>query len=156
MSSERDDQEKTHKHHARLITKVPKADGLLWGDVFLYQGQWLFSDTILGAMLMQNHFKHRSSDIFLSSFIKSGSTWLKALMFTTLNRSHFDFSDHALLHQGPQECFPVFDLYLSQDYPFTNLDIIPSPRLFASHFAYSLFPSSVKDPASRVQICLRL
>nr|XP_043629245.1 cytosolic sulfotransferase 17-like [Erigeron canadensis] len=148
MSSSDDDQEKTRKQHAQLIKELPKTGGWFQPDMFLYQGQWLIPNVILGATLMQNHFKHRSADIFLSSFMKTGTTWLKSLMFSIINRSRFDFSDHPLLHQGPQSCFPVFDAYISQDHAITNMDNLPSPRLFASHLAYSLFPSTYKDPSS--------
>nr|XP_043629246.1 flavonol 3-sulfotransferase-like [Erigeron canadensis] len=147
-----DDQEKTYKQFAQLINELPKADGWFQQHMYLYKGQWLFPDVILGATLMQNHFKHRSADIFLSSFVKSGTTWLKALMFAIINRSIFadfsDFSDHPLLRQGPHSCVPAFDVYISQDHAMTNMDLLPSPRLFASHFAYSLFPSTFKDPSS--------
>ncbi|GKC27321.1 flavonol sulfotransferase-like protein [Tanacetum coccineum] len=128
MSTERDDQEKTHQEHAKLITKLPKADGWFEQHVYLYQGNWLLSTNLLSVMLMQKHFKHRTSDIFLVAFMKSGTTWLRSLMFTILNRSQFDFLDHPLLNQGPHEVFPAFDLYLPQDYPMTNVDVLPSPR----------------------------
>nr|XP_043634809.1 cytosolic sulfotransferase 17-like isoform X2 [Erigeron canadensis] len=103
---------------------------------------------------MQNHFNYRSTDIFLCSFIKAGTTWLKALMFAIMNRSRFpDFSDHPLLRQGPQSCFPSLDPYISQDHAITNMDLLPSPRLISSHFAFNLFPSTFQDECKFVYIC---
>ncbi|PWA34079.1 sulfotransferase 16 [Artemisia annua] len=148
MLTERDDQEKTHQEHAQLITKLPKAGGWIQKHVYLYQGNWLVSNAILAVMLMQKHFKHRSSDIFLSSFMKIGTTWLKSLMFSILNRSQFEFSNHPLLHQGPHGVFPQFGAYMFKDYQMTNMDVLPSPRLFASHIAHSLFPSAMTNLSS--------
>ncbi|KAK9057436.1 hypothetical protein SSX86_022271 [Deinandra increscens subsp. villosa] len=148
-SDEIDDvEDKTLQQHAHFLTELPTTIGSFMTDLYLYQGIWLYSDALLGAMVMQNHFKPRSNDIFLSSFMKSGTTWLKSLMFTTLNRSRFDFSDHPLLRSGPQECFPVFDLYQPKDYVTNDTEVVPSPRLFASHFAHKLWPTSITDPSS--------
>ncbi|KAK9057434.1 hypothetical protein SSX86_022269 [Deinandra increscens subsp. villosa] len=150
MSSERHDEEheKTLQQHAHLLTKLPTAVGSFMTYLYQYQGIWLYSDALLGATLMQNHFTPRSNDIFLSSFMKSGTTWLRSLMFTTLNRSRFDFSDHPLLRSGPHESFPILDLYQPKDYATNDTEVVPSTSLFASHFPYKLFPSSVTDPSS--------
>ncbi|KAK9068874.1 hypothetical protein SSX86_012990 [Deinandra increscens subsp. villosa] len=154
MSSERDDDDdeprKTQQHYAQLLTELPRATGT-FGEthVYRYQGIWLFPDSLLGVMLMQNHFKHHPTDIILSSFMKSGTTWLRSLMFTILNRSRFDFSNHPLLRSGPHDCFPVLDYYKPKNYPIVDTEVLPSnpPRLFATHFAYQLMPSSVTDPS---------
>ncbi|GFZ12176.1 sulfotransferase 7 [Actinidia rufa] len=76
--------------------------------------------------------------------MKCGTTWLRALMFATINRSQYDLSTHPLLNSGPHSCFPFLDLYISNIDPIAaNLEALPSPRLFATHIPYSLFPKSV-------------
>ncbi|XP_071741138.1 cytosolic sulfotransferase 16-like [Rutidosis leptorrhynchoides] len=138
-----DDQENTYKKHAQLITKLPKTVNWLAEELFLYQGYWFYKAALLGLMLLQDHFKPRPHDFILSSFVKSGTTWLRSLMFSTLYRSTFDFDDHPLLQKGPHEIFPWLDV------AFNNMeDDIASPRLFASHFAHSLFPSSITNPST--------
>ncbi|KAJ0674579.1 putative aromatic desulfoglucosinolate sulfotransferase [Helianthus annuus] len=140
--------ENIQQQHAQLLTELPRAVGSFGTDLHLYKGSWLPPPVLLAAMLMQTHFKHRSTDIFLSSFMKSGTTWLRSLMFTILNRSRFDFSDHPLLRKGPHECFPVVDLFQSTDYPISYTEDLSFPRLFASHFAHNVLPASITDPSS--------
>ncbi|XP_071741142.1 cytosolic sulfotransferase 16-like [Rutidosis leptorrhynchoides] len=104
-----DDQKSTYKKHAQLITELPKTIGWSTEELFLYQGYWLPEDALLGVMFLQHHFKPRSTDFILSSFMKSGTTWLRSLMFSIQNRSTFDFNDHPLLQKGPHEIFPSLD-----------------------------------------------
>ncbi|KAI3682604.1 hypothetical protein L1987_82688 [Smallanthus sonchifolius] len=148
MSSVRDEEEETQLD--QLLTELPRAVGTFQKDLYLYQGMWLYPDALLSILLMQNHFNHHPTDIFLTSFMKSGTTWLRSLMFTILNRSRFDFSNHPLLRKGPHDCFPVLDLYKSKDYNITNTKPLPSnsPLLFATHFAHKMLPSSITDPSS--------
>ncbi|KAI3682602.1 hypothetical protein L1987_82686 [Smallanthus sonchifolius] len=146
MSRERVDheEEQTLQQHAQLLAELPRAVGTFQKDLYLYQGYWLNSGSILNTMFIQNHFNHHSTDIFLTSFMKSGTTWLRSLMFTILNRSRFDFSDHPLLRKGPHDCFPLLDSYKPKDYVITD----NSPRLFATHIPHKLLPPSITDPSS--------
>ncbi|KAL7178904.1 hypothetical protein ACSBR1_042300 [Camellia fascicularis] len=96
-----------------------------------------------GALLVQNHFKPRPTDIFLAAFVKCGTTWLRTLMFATMNRSLHDFSSHPLLNTGPHGCFPCLDTHNFSDCPISDLEAIPSPRLLATHIPYPLLPESM-------------
>ncbi|KDO65652.1 hypothetical protein CISIN_1g035036mg [Citrus sinensis] len=51
---------------------------------------------------MQQHFQARPTDVYLTSKPKSGTTWLKALVFSTMNRS----SAPLCLTISPHECVP--------------------------------------------------
>ncbi|KAI3827993.1 hypothetical protein L1987_02082 [Smallanthus sonchifolius] len=42
--------------------------------------------------------------------MKSGTTWLKALMFSTINRHCDTFSDHYLHLHTPKTAFPFLDI----------------------------------------------
>ncbi|KAF7124738.1 hypothetical protein RHSIM_Rhsim12G0150500 [Rhododendron simsii] len=81
--------------------------------------------------------------------MKSGTTWLRSLLFATFNRSRYNFSSHPLLTTGPHGVFPLLDVYIFDKHPIADLDSLPSPRLFATHFPYDLFPESVKGPGSK-------
>ncbi|XP_070679372.1 flavonol 3-sulfotransferase-like [Malus domestica] len=66
---------------------------------------------------------------FLATFSKSGTTWLRALMFAVLNKSLYDVASphHPLLTTGPHDCFPllVLDNMLGNhdhNRPVTSLD----------------------------------
>ncbi|KAF5792620.1 putative Sulfotransferase domain, P-loop containing nucleoside triphosphate hydrolase [Helianthus annuus] len=75
--------------------------------------------------------------------MKCGTTWLKALMFATANCHRYKLSDHPLLRTGPQSAFPFIDTHIFLDYPITNFDNLPIPRLFPTHFAHGLLPTSI-------------
>ncbi|RXH96057.1 hypothetical protein DVH24_008557 [Malus domestica] len=104
---------------------------------------------------------------FLATFSKSGTTWLRALMFAVLNKSLYDVASphHPLLTTGPHDCFPllVLDNMLGNhdhNRPVTSLDhdhddrdggdVPPTSttQLFATHLPYSLLPKSVTTSSS--------
>ncbi|KAL8206132.1 hypothetical protein R6Q57_009683 [Mikania cordata] len=91
--------------------------------------------TINSNLLLHTYFKSEPTDIVLASFMKSGTTWLKALMFSTLNRDRYSFSNHYLHNNSPQSTFPFLDV---ESYPMTDFTTFPAPRLFATHFAQTL------------------
>ncbi|KAM1451609.1 hypothetical protein ACFX2I_038697 [Malus domestica] len=124
-------------------------------------------------MLLQDHFKagaSSTSNIFLASFPKSGTTWHRALIFATINRTLHDVASphHPLLTTGPHDCFPYLqlDAYLYNNNMHEHRDhdhhsrslmshddrdhdgdgstnIATTTRLFATHKPYSLLPKSV-------------
>ncbi|KAI3685009.1 hypothetical protein L6452_34240 [Arctium lappa] len=128
------------KEHEHLLQTLPKGNGWMVQHLYNYNGFWLNSYIIKNILLLNTFFKPQPSDIFLASFMKSGTTWLKALMFSTLNRHRYNSSDHHLLHHNPQSTFPYLD---SECYPFTDFTNAPSPRLFATHYPRLLLPSCI-------------
>ncbi|KAL7161146.1 hypothetical protein ACSBR2_041747 [Camellia fascicularis] len=109
-----------------------------------YQGVWHNPNIGLkGVMLVQNHFKPCPTDIFLVAFMKCGTTWLRTLMFATMNRSLHDFATHPLHNIGPHGCFPCLDTHNFSNCPIGNLEALHSPRLLATHMPYSLLPESI-------------
>lgn len=142
---EEEDYEKTYHNYNQMLQTLPKAKGWRAQHVVKYQSHWLSPNTALkGALLLQNHFKPKPTDTFLAAFMKSGTTWLRSLLFATINRSRYDFSSHPLLTTGPHAVFPFLDSYIYDKHPIADLDSLPSPRLFATHFSHDLFPESVK------------
>uniref|UniRef100_A0ACD5ZPE7 Uncharacterized protein n=1 Tax=Avena sativa TaxID=4498 RepID=A0ACD5ZPE7_AVESA len=85
---------------------------------------------LLGLAAASARFQPRPSDVFLASFLKSGTTWLKALAFATRNRAEHPprSPGHPLRHRNPH------------DDAFGEL---PSPRLLATHIPYPLLPARV-------------
>ncbi|XP_059639499.1 cytosolic sulfotransferase 12-like [Cornus florida] len=142
-----EDYEATYQKYSEALQTLPKERGWITEHLVQYQGYWLSPKSALkGVLLVQHHFKARPTNIFLSANMKCGTTWIRTLMFATMNRSRYDFSSqsHPLLNTGPHGCFPFLDASIYQNYPInTNLDALPSPRLFATHIPYTLLPQSV-------------
>ncbi|KAL8206140.1 hypothetical protein R6Q57_009691 [Mikania cordata] len=79
---------------------------------------------------------------FLASFMKSSTTWLKVLMFSTLNRDRCRFSNHYQHNNSPQSTFPLLD---GESYPITDFTTFSAPRLFATLFAQTLLPACMSS-----------
>uniref|UniRef100_A0A803NGN1 Sulfotransferase n=1 Tax=Cannabis sativa TaxID=3483 RepID=A0A803NGN1_CANSA len=115
-----------------------------------YNGFWISNNLFKGVISFQKHYVANDDDIVLASCPKSGTTWLKALTFTIINRSHFTLSNTPLLVSNPHDLVPeisLIDLHTIDDYHHKN-----SPRLFSTHNAYSLLPLSLKNNNSKCKI----
>ncbi|KAL9993833.1 putative Sulfotransferase domain, P-loop containing nucleoside triphosphate hydrolase [Helianthus debilis subsp. tardiflorus] len=128
--------------HKQLIESLPKVDGWWVQHMYNYHDFWLSSYILKNNLLLHTFFKSQPTDIFLASFMKTGTTWLKALMFSTLNRHRYSFSDHYLHHHGPQSAFVLLDL---ETYPITDFTNLSHPRLFATHLAHTLLPACMSS-----------
>ncbi|XP_015615869.1 cytosolic sulfotransferase 12 [Oryza sativa Japonica Group] len=115
-------------------------------------GFWLPETFLPGLEAARARFEPRPSDVLLASFPKSGTTWLKALAFATLNRAAYPPSGegHPLRRRGPHDCVQFLEsaLVVSDDM-FASL---PSPRLLSTHLPYSLLPEGVKADSSGCRI----
>ncbi|KAJ4713247.1 Sulfotransferase [Melia azedarach] len=141
---EDEDYRKTIENYEEIVKTLPKGKGWMTDHLVHYKGFWLTPfGALKGLMLIREHFKAKPGDIFLTTFPKSGTTWLKALIFATVNRTRYDFSTHPLLKNCPHDCFPFLDAYINENQPISNLDTLPSPRLFATHIPYPLLPTSM-------------
>nr|KJB18244.1 hypothetical protein B456_003G042200 [Gossypium raimondii] len=115
------------------------------GQLFQYHGFWISSFGIKGSLLIHDHFKPRSTDIIVATYPKYGTTWLKAFVFSIINKAPFDFSDHPLHKVNPQDLVPFFEGITCKDGSTSFVDGIPSPRLLSTHLPYSLFPTRMTD-----------
>ncbi|XVE56769.1 hypothetical protein DITRI_Ditri04bG0037500 [Diplodiscus trichospermus] len=148
--------QKTYKRYRETLPTLPVGNGWMTEHLVHYQGFWLGPKAALkGIMWIQDHFKPRPSDIFLATFPKTGTTWLKALTFATINRTRYDFSNHPLLTTGPHACFPFLDTYIHDtDQSAFTLDAFPSPRFLSTHMPYTLLPDFITSAGCRfVYIC---
>ncbi|MFS7912056.1 putative Sulfotransferase domain, P-loop containing nucleoside triphosphate hydrolase [Helianthus anomalus] len=91
------------EEYKHLMKTLPKGNGWRVQHLYNYNGFWLDSDTLKTNMILNTYFKTQPTDIFLASFMKTGTTWLKALMFSIINRHRYTFSDHYLHHHGPKQ-----------------------------------------------------
>lgn len=148
------DYEETLKKYLHLLRCLPRDEGWTAKDLIQYQGFWFSPMTAFkGVMVAQDHFKAQPTDIFLASFPKSGTTWLKALAFALSTRTQFDPSTHPLRVTGPHACVPFIEEYYEYDnlnHPSAKFDNFLSHRLLATHIAYDLLPKSVIGSGSRI------
>ncbi|XVF42632.1 hypothetical protein PTKIN_Ptkin01aG0379900 [Pterospermum kingtungense] len=124
--------------------------------LYFYQAFWCPSLALKAVVSFQKHFQPLDSDIIVSSFPKCGTTWLKALTFSIVNRKQFAREKNPLLSLGPHQLvrFFEYDLYLSNPSPDLENSSLYKPRLFSTHIHYASLPPSIKDSNSKiVYIC---
>ncbi|XP_008781218.2 cytosolic sulfotransferase 12-like [Phoenix dactylifera] len=140
------------KEHSDLLSSLPKHKGFFAHPLRMYKGFWVHENMLPRVMALQDHFKPRPSDLILVTQPKSGTTWLKALLFAIMNRTNYTFAQHPLLTRNPHAC--VLFLEVPFRHRFPDLEAIPPPRLLATHLPYSILPSSVADCGCRlVYLC---
>ncbi|XP_048139509.1 cytosolic sulfotransferase 15-like [Rhodamnia argentea] len=141
-SSKEDDQEKAIDE---LIASLPISKGLVRPVHSLYQNFWYPTPLLPNVIAFRRHFEAKDKDILLVSQPKSGTTWLKALVFSIVNRSRFDTSNTPLLTSNPHEVVPFIEHKLWPD-----LDGLAEPRLLATHIPYPALPESVQPSDCRI------
>ncbi|XP_073000777.1 cytosolic sulfotransferase 15-like [Typha latifolia] len=107
---------------------------------------------MVGSMVAQQHFKARPSDLILASYPKSGTTWLKALLFATEHRKSNTNPNtpHPLETISPHQCVPFLESQVYTNRRIPNLDSLPSPRLFATHIPFCSLPESILASNSKI------
>ncbi|KAK5843379.1 hypothetical protein PVK06_005834 [Gossypium arboreum] len=148
--------QKTFKNCDELLPTLPESKGWWVDQLFQYQGFWILSFGIRGSILINDHFKPRPTDIIVATSPKCRTTWLRALVFSIINRHSFDFSDHPLHKANSRELVPFFEAFIQKGGSTSFVDGIPSPRLLSTHLPYSLFPTRMTDDTSAcrfVYIC---
>ncbi|KAK6116887.1 hypothetical protein DH2020_049378 [Rehmannia glutinosa] len=114
--------------------------------LFKYNGYWFPQHFFRPILSFQKHFKAKDSDIILASSPKSGTTWLKALAFSIVNRNVYPNDQSPLLTCNPHALVPSLErhLYSLQENP--DLEHIPNPRIFSTHMPFSsIRPDSIRD-----------
>ncbi|KAK1428865.1 hypothetical protein QVD17_17705 [Tagetes erecta] len=141
------------RYKDRLAT-LPKEKGWITENLYLYQGFWHQSSRRISVetlMALQDTFKAHPTDIYLATLPKSGTTWLKALVFALVNRNLFKdncLSTHPLLVSNPHNCLPFIETEIFRDTPtYTDPH---SLRLFATHIPYTSLPQSILDSGCRI------
>ncbi|KAM7279985.1 hypothetical protein ACFE04_007119 [Oxalis oulophora] len=135
---------KTNERLNQILPTLPKEKGWMAKTLVQYKGFWMAPEfSLLGLLLIEDHFKAQTTDIYLASSPKAGTTWLKSLIFATVNRKRFDFSANPLLKTNPHDLFPFLERYIQQNEWASSLECLPSPRLLSTHLPYSLLPESL-------------
>ncbi|KAG2705337.1 hypothetical protein I3760_05G048200, partial [Carya illinoinensis] len=130
-----------------FISSLPTEDSLCQ-----YNGFWIPTRFMQGVLAFQKHFQAHDTDVLFATCPKVGTTWLKAILFTLVNRMHryIDFQEHPLLTNNPHVLLSYVDLILYNKKEVPNLIPFTSPRLFSPHLSYVLLPTSVKDSTCKI------
>ncbi|PON85385.1 Sulfotransferase domain containing protein [Trema orientale] len=130
-----------------LISQLPKTKGWLKFGMSQYQDFWCPPNLVANVIRFQQHFQAQDHDIILASHPKSGTIWLKALLYSIINRHRYTSSNTPLLNSNPHQLIPFFEftLYSSDTKPPNNsISYDPSPRLFSTHIPYASMADSIK------------
>ncbi|XP_009762002.1 flavonol sulfotransferase-like [Nicotiana tabacum] len=117
-------------------------------DHYQYKGFWFPFRYLRQTLSMQENFKAQPSDIFLCSYPKTGTTWLKALTFSIITRDRFsdDDSTNPLLTKQPHECVPTVEVD-----SFTNPTLVETEfPLLATHLPYTCLPPSILESDCKI------
>ncbi|CAL9165737.1 cytosolic sulfotransferase 5-like [Musa acuminata AAA Group] len=140
----------TYQHFTHLVAALPSLESGFVDPFHCYNGWYGLLTNIVGTMVDQKYFRARPTDVLIATIPKSGTTWMKALVFCTINRgSHVD-SRHALESCNPHECIPFLELQIYTNNRVPDLSKLPPPRLFSTHIPFHSLPASVVDSDCRV------
>ncbi|KAK6775784.1 hypothetical protein RDI58_026785 [Solanum bulbocastanum] len=140
----------------KLLSILPKEKGWVGSYVYNYQGFWTPPRFLQGVIAFQQQFQAEDSDIILVTTPKSGTTWLKSLLFALVNRvKHSIFEpNHPLLVNNPHFIVPFLELTLYIDGQVPDFSTFTSPRLLATHVPFTSLPKSIQDSKTKlVYLC---
>lgn len=120
-----------------------------------YEGFWYPEHLLAPTLMMRDTFVARPTDVILATTPKSGTTWLKALVYCVVHRGHHAPADerHPLRASSPHDVVPflhsIYEDHRSAS-PGPLLEGMPSPRVLAVHAPLTALPASVRESGCRV------
>ncbi|KAJ4757445.1 Sulfotransferase [Rhynchospora pubera] len=143
--------ERPPEEHDALLATLPLRPSITphFHPMLLYKDFWIPKFMLRGALAMEQRFKSRPTDIFLVSFPKSGTTWLKAMIFATLTRTSYPLDQHPLHSHNPHQCVPFIEREFATGCR-QIIEAIPSPRAMSSHLPFSVLPQTITDSDCRI------
>ncbi|KAF7130169.1 hypothetical protein RHSIM_Rhsim10G0058900 [Rhododendron simsii] len=125
-----------------------------WGDIVLYQfqGFWFLPRHLQGTKQVLDHFKPLPNDVILASFPKTGTTWLKALLYSVINRA----SINQLVTNHPHELVPSLEIQV-YGRPVANSPPVHFPsntssstRILSTHIPFQILSKTLNSSECRV------
>ncbi|TMW83089.1 hypothetical protein EJD97_002988 [Solanum chilense] len=139
-----------------LLSTLPKEKGWIGSYIYKYQGFWTSPRLIQGVIACQQQFQAQDTDIILVTTPKSGTTWLKSLLFALVNRTKYPVfeQNHPLLVKSPHNLVPFLEHTLYVDGRVPDFSSFASPRLLATHVPFASLPKSIQDSETKlVYLC---
>ncbi|XP_059310168.1 cytosolic sulfotransferase 17-like [Lycium ferocissimum] len=121
-----------------------------WGEnnVCQMNGFWFLPKFVPNTVRVLNEFNPLPNDVILASFPKTGTTWLKSLLFSIINRS----SKELLVKHNPHELVPTLEVQVfgrTESSPIIT-DDLDSRRLYSTHIPYQLLGKTLDSSNCRV------
>ena len=129
-----------------IMSSVPGKKGAAVTDLYQYEGFWCPLARLEGTLRAKKYFKPQPNQVILSSFPKSGTTWLKALIFAIMTKSHVSEPTNPLLTRLSHECVPFIEFDFRSSSPKLNLDV----PLVATHISYTSLPKSIINSGCKI------
>ncbi|KAK9707135.1 hypothetical protein RND81_07G174700 [Saponaria officinalis] len=135
-----------------LISSLPKQPCWVLSYYYNYQGFWHPIRQLQGVLTCQQHFQAQPSDLLLITPPKCGTTWLKALLFTVVNRQKMapQALNHPLITHNPHDLIPFLELKVYVDLQVPDLSKHTSPRVFSTHLPVGSLPKSVEETGCKI------
>ncbi|EEC67644.1 hypothetical protein OsI_35050 [Oryza sativa Indica Group] len=108
-------------------------------------GWYMTTAGVVSAMVIKSHLTARATDIFLVTFPKSGTTWIKALLYSALHRR----ADELVAH-SPHQLVPFLESQVFVKDWIPDLSSLPEPRLLMTHIPSQSLPDSVAASGCKV------
>ncbi|KAJ6801786.1 cytosolic sulfotransferase 15-like [Iris pallida] len=155
LRTEQEHEEEVHQRVYQqcrdLVSSLPVVEGCSFPELCFHDGFFRPMPHMVAAMMVRKLFEARPTDIILATLPKSGTTWLKALLFATVNRNSSPSPTGNLATLNPHQCVPFLEVELYGDGArVPDMDSIASPRLLATHIPFHFLPNSVVDSGCRV------
>ncbi|KAM7516673.1 hypothetical protein LguiA_006256 [Lonicera macranthoides] len=121
-----------------------------WGERPLYKfhNYWFRLPYLQGIRQMLNEFKPLPTDVILISFPKTGTTWLKSILYAVMNRS----SKQTLTSAHPHELIPTLEVQSYGKNPTHSIDKINTgnARIFSTHVPYEILADILNSSECKV------
>ncbi|CDP14958.1 unnamed protein product [Coffea canephora] len=149
-SKDQNQEELMQEYCKNLLSTLPKERWLGSSYLYKYNGFWLIHKVLPGLIACQNHFQAQDTDVLLITTPKSGTTWLKALMFALANRKIYPINqNHPLLKQNPHSLVPFMEFFFSPEKMNPDFSC-PLGRLYSTHYPLTLLPESVLNSGCKI------
>jgi hypothetical protein len=142
-----------YQHFANLVSSLPSSEGLSHNQFYRHDQGWHTGLVVMvGAMVADACFTARPSDIVVATLPKSGTTWIKSLLYATVHRRehHPAAADHPLTSLGPHGCIKFFEYQIYTRNKVPDLDKLPDPRLFSTHVPFVSLPRTIATSGSKI------
>jgi estrone sulfotransferase len=138
-----------------LAASLPARQGLGITPYRKYDGFWYPEHLMAPTLAVRDTFAARPTDVILATMPKSGTTWLKAVVYAVVHRGRHAPAGgrHPLLASSPHDLVPFLHSFYESPRsapPGPLLEDMPSPRLFAVHTPFTALPASVPGSGCRV------